>query len=103
MDDQILKCIGENCKNLIEFKSSYSDNSFTEATFINFVRNTKYMESFRIDRSRVMNDKMIEVIQKHWPRLRSLHVPNCRNITSSCSHSLREMSLTELDLGNTLV
>lgn len=103
IDDHILDSIANNCKHLIEFKCLHQKNAFTETGFINFVQRMKQIQTFYVEHSNIMNDKIVEVMRIKWPKLRSLHLIHCPNITTKCSQSLREMSLIELSLTKTAV
>lgn len=103
IDDQILDSIAKNCKHLIELKCLHQKNAFTEAGFINFVHEMKHIETFSVEHSNIMNDNIVEVMRIEWPKLRSLHLIHCPNITTKCSHSLRDMPLIELSLAKTAV
>lgn len=103
IDDQILNSIANNCPNLIELKCSHHKNTFTEAGFINFVHKMKHIQTFYVEHSNIMNDKIVEVMRTKWPKLRCLHLIYCPNITNRSSQSLREMPLIELSLTRTAV
>lgn len=103
IDDRILDSIANNCKHLIEFKCLHQKNTFTEAGFINFVYRMKHIHTFYVEHSNIINDKIVEVMRIKWPKLRSLHLIHCSNITTKCSKSLREMPLIELSLTKTAV
>lgn len=105
--DAMLQCIGERCKYLQELRIFDKDKGkklqMTSTGLLSCIKGLKNVKALQIAGSDKVNDKTVEMISRNCPKLHSLWLNDCKNLTDQSSEFLQSMQLNDLNLANTSV
>lgn len=108
LTDAMLQCIGERCKHLQELRICESNQTdkmlkITSNGLMSCIKKLPNITELHISGCDKVKNETIEIISKYCPKIRSLWINDCKNVTDACSEFLKSMPLNDLSLANTSV